>query len=119
MAKAPKLNEEVEVTLEVQAYRDAPGTTATIELPQAARVVRGDPRWQGDVQVNRPVRLVVTIVFERTGEYTIRGKALRPAGAGMVWGDADEVYLTVKQDSGAFGFESGGQTQITALPIPE
>ena len=34
------------------------------------------------------------------------------------WGDDDYIYLTVKQGSGAFGFESGGGTEVSATPVP-
>ena len=119
ITKAPKLNEEVVVTLEVQAYRDAPGTTAQIELPSAARLVSGEPRWQGDLTAASPVRLTVTIAFTEEGEHTIRGTALRSVSADEVWGDDDYIYLTVKRDGGFFGFESGTDTGLTASPVPE
>lgn len=119
MSKAPKLHEEVEVTLKVQAYSDAPGTTADIELPPGVRLVSGVPHWEGEVKPGRPVQLTVRVVFTREGEYTIRGRALRPVNPDMTWGDADYVYLTVRQDSGFFGFESGGDSQLTASPVPD
>jgi hypothetical protein len=119
MSKAPKLNEEVEVVLEVQAYRDAPGTTAQIELPPEAQLVSGTLHWEGDVKVGSPVQLTARIVFTQEGEYTIRGSALRPVSADMVWGDDDYIYLTVKQDAGIFGFGTGEQPQLTTSPAPE
>jgi hypothetical protein len=118
MSKAPKLNEEVEVVLEVQAVEDSPGTAAQIELPPQARLVGGDPYWEGAVQPDSPVRIIVNIVFTQEGEYTVTGRALRPVSADMVWGDADYIYLTVKQDTGFYGFESGGESQLTASPVP-
>ena len=113
MNKAPAVNEEAEVILEVRSHEDAPGTTAQIELPMGARLVSGNPSWEGDVSVGSPVRIAITIAFAQEGEYTIQGGALRPVSADMIWGDADYIYLTVKQDSGYFGFESGGETELS------
>jgi hypothetical protein len=119
ISKAPKLNEEVELVLEIEAYKDAPGTTAEIELPPEARLVSGDLHWEGDVKADSPVRLPVRILFTQEGEYTIGGKALCPISPDMVWGDADYLYLTVKQDCGTFGFESGGEAPtLSASPVP-
>ena len=113
MDRAPGTNQEATVVLDVQAYWDAPGTTAEIELPPEAQLLSGELNWEGDVKVNQPVQLAVTIVFTREGEHTIRGSALRPVDDGMVWGDADHIYLTVKEQSGQFGFESGGDSKQT------
>jgi len=119
MDKAPKLNEEVDVVLEIQAYLDAPGTTARIELPPEARLVSGELLWQGDVLTGAPVRIPVRITFTQVGEFTVRGRAIRTVNADMVWGDEDAIFLTVKQDSGHFGFESGDNLQLSASPVPD
>ena len=118
MPKAPKVGEAVEVTLEVKAYQDAPGTTASIILPAGAQLLEGELTWQGDVVVETPVRLVATILFPQAGEYAIEGKALAVINADMTWGDLEAIYLTVKQDSGAFGYESGGGAGLSASPVP-
>jgi hypothetical protein len=118
MPKAPKVGEVVEVTMEVKAYRDAPGTTASILLPPGAQLLEGETTWQGDVTVDAPVRLAVTIAFPQAGEYAIEGKALAVINADMTWGDLEAIYLTVKQDSGAFGYESGGGAGLSASPVP-
>lgn len=118
MPKAPKVGEAVEVTLEVKAYQDAPGTTASIILPAGAQMLEGELTWQGDVVVETPVRLVATILFPQAGEYAIEGKALAVINADMTWGDLEAIYLTVKQDSGAFGYESGGGAGLSASPVP-
>jgi hypothetical protein len=114
MSKPPRLNEEVELELEVLAYEDAPGTTAQIDLPPEAQLTSGSLTWEGDVSVNSPVRLTVSLVFTKVGEYTVQGKALRPVSADMVWGDVDYVYLTVTEHEGYFGFESGGDAELTS-----
>jgi hypothetical protein len=116
MCKAPKVNEEVEVVLEIRAFEDAPGTTAHIELPPEARLLGGHLHWEGQVKPGSPVQLTIRIAFTEEGEYAIEGKALRPVTEGMVWGDADYVYLTVKRDTGFFGFESGDESQLTTTP---
>lgn len=118
MDKAPRLGEEAQVVLELQAFMDAPGTTAHIELPVEAELVTGDLDWEGDVMVNKPVRLAATIVFNQEGAYMIRGSALRPVDAGMTWGDAEDIFLTVRQDGSFFGLEDGGDTQLSASPEP-
>lgn len=118
MPKAPKVGETVEVTMEVKAYQDAPGTTASILLPPGAQLLEGETSWQGDVAVGKPVRLVATIAFPQAGEYAIEGKALAVINPDMTWGDLEAIYLTVKQDSGAFGYESGSGAGLSASPVP-
>ncbi|MGQ0602631.1 MAG: hypothetical protein ACT4QE_13165 [Anaerolineales bacterium] len=118
MAKAPKLDEEVDVVLEIRAYRDAPGTTAELVLPSQARLISGELNWQGDVSVDQPVRLTIRIAFTQTGEYVVEANALRVIDADMIWGDNDSIFLTVKQDSGQFGWESAGTPQLSASPVP-
>lgn len=119
LSKAPKLNEEIEVVLKIQAYQDSPGTTAQIELPPEAKLVSGELRWEGDVKVGSPMELTIRLAFIQEGEYTIRGSALSPVSPDLVWGDDDYIYLTVKQDGGFLGFESGNNPQLTASPIPK
>lgn len=118
MPKAPKVGEAVDVTLEVTAYQDARGTTANITLPPGAQLLKGETSWQGDVMAGTPVRLVATVVFPQAGEYAIEGKALSVVNSDMTWGDLQAIYLTVKQDSGSFGYESGGGDQLSASPAP-
>lgn len=118
MPKAPKVGEAVDVTMEVKAYQDAPGTTASILLPPGAQLLGGETTWQGDVTVDKPVRLVATIAFPQAGEYAIEGKALAVINPDMTWGDLEAIYLAVKQDSGAFGYESGGGAGLSANPVP-
>lgn len=118
MPKAPKVGEAVAVTMEVKAYQDAPGTTASISLPPGAQLLEGETTWQGDVKVETPVRLAATIAFPQAGEYAIEGKALAVISPDMTWGDLEAIYLTVKQDSGAFGYESGGGAGLSASPVP-
>lgn len=118
MPKAPKVGEAVEVTMEVKAYQDAPGTTASISLPSGAQLLAGETTWQGDVKVDTPVRLTVRVAFPQAGEYAIEGKALAVINPDMTWGDLDAIYLTVKQDSGSFGYESGGGAGLSASPVP-
>jgi hypothetical protein len=118
MTKAPKVEEEVDVMLEIRAYRGAPGTTAEIVLPPQARLIRGELKWQGDVSVDQPMRLAIRIAFTQTGEYAIEASALRVVDADMIWGDQDSIFLTVKQDSGQFGWESAGTPQLSASPVP-
>ena len=117
MPYAPKLDEVVEVSLEIVAYQDAPGTEAEIRVPAGARLVSGNPRWEGDVKAGSPVSLNVTIKFTQEGEYSLSGVALRPVNADMVWGDDDWVYLTVRRDAGFFGSESGSNPQVTTGPV--
>ncbi len=118
MPKAPKVGEAVEVTMEVKAYQDAPGTTATITLPPGAQLLDGETTWQGDVAVDTPVRLAVTIAFPQAGEFAVEGKALAVINPDMTWGDLEAIYLTVKADSGSFGYESGGGAGLSASPVP-
>lgn len=118
MAKAPQVDQEVEVTLEVRAYRDAPGASAEIVLPPQARLISGDLKWQGDVRVDAPARLTIRLAFAQAGEYVIEATARRVIDADMIWGDQDSIFLTVKRDSGSFGWESAGTPQLSASPVP-
>jgi hypothetical protein len=117
MDKAPRTGEEAQVVLELTAYMDAPGTTARIELPAGAALVDGDLEWEGDVLTGAPVRLTATVRFDKEGVYTVHGGALRPVDAGMTWGDAADIFLTVREDGSFFGLEDGG-TQLSASPVP-
>jgi hypothetical protein len=118
MDKAPLPGEEARIVLEMTAYMDAPGTTAAIELPAQAELTGGDLKWQGDVLVGTPVRLVATVVFKQAGSYAIRGSALRPVDEGMTWGDAQDIFLTVADTGSFFGLEGAGGTQLSASPAP-
>jgi len=125
LSKPPRLNEPAEVTLVVSAVADAPGTTAEIILPAAAKDVTGDLTWTGDIAGGGQHTMHATIVFQQEGNFTVEGKALRPAGNGDVWGDLAAIYLNVTAEAGQLGFSnepsaphSGGQAETPPAVAP-
>jgi hypothetical protein len=106
LSKAPRLNEQAELTFIIASVSEAPGTTATITLPEGAVLVEGDLEWSGDLVAEQPQTLQVTIMFVSEGNWTIEAKALRPLDNGDVWGDAAYIYLYVSEEVGHAGFST-------------
>ena len=108
------------MTLVVTSTLDAPGTTAEILLPPGAVATGGALTWTGDLQAQQPQQLQATIKFTQEGDWTLQGKALRPAGGRDVWGDLAVIYLHVTREAGQAGFpkepnapHTGGQASPT------
>jgi hypothetical protein len=114
LTKAPKLKEAIRAVLQVHAFEDAPGTVAEIELPEGAEVLEGSTRAEFDLAAHQRKELRATIVFNETGEHAIVGRAQKTVSAELVWGDMDAVYLTVDQDSGAVGWQSGRNPELAS-----
>jgi hypothetical protein len=106
LSKAPRLNEQADLTFIINSALEAPGTTATITLPDGAVLVDGDLGWSGDLVPEQPQTLQATIMFEREGNWAIEGKALCPLDNGDVWGDAAYIYLNVTEEAGQVGFSA-------------
>jgi hypothetical protein len=104
LSKAPRLNEQADLTFVVTSILEAPGTTATIILPDGAVLVDGDLEWSGDLAPDQPQTLHATIMFEREGNWILEAKALSPLDNGDVWGDAAYIYLNVTEEAGHVGF---------------
>lgn len=117
LAKAPSVNETVALTFTISSILDAPGTSATIILPEGAVLVAGDLAWTGDLKANEPQTVAATISFEREGKWTIEGKALHEVGNGDVWGDAAYIYLTVSDDA-HFGFPTESPADASGEEAP-
>ena len=120
LSQAPRLDEPAQVTLVVTSTLDAPGTTAEILLPPGAVATGGALTWTGDLQAQQPQQLQATIKFTQEGDWTLQGKALRPAGGRDVWGDLAVIYLHVTREAGQAGFlkepnapHTGGQASPT------
>jgi hypothetical protein len=104
LSRAPRLNEPAQVTLVITSTLDAPGASAEIVLPPGAVATAGALRWTGDLRAQQAQRLEATIKFEQEGNWTLAGKALRPAGGNNVWGDMAVIYLHVTRAAGQVGF---------------
>jgi hypothetical protein len=104
LSKAPRLNEQADLTFTVTSIVEAPGTTAAISLPEGAVLVEGDLEWSGDLVPEQPQTLQATIMFVREGNWIIEAKALCPLDNGDVWGDAAYIYLYVSEEEGHAGF---------------
>ena len=120
LSQAPRLDEPAQVTLVVTSTLDAPGTTAEILLPPGAVATGGALTWTGDLQAQQPQQLQATIKFAQEGDWTLQGKALRPAGGRDVWGDLAVIYLHITREAGQVGFpkepnapHTGGQASPT------
>ena len=120
LSRAPRLDEPAKVTLIITSTRDASGTTAEIILPPGAVATDGSLTWTGDLQAQQPQQLQATIKFAQEGDWTLQGKALRPAGGRDIWGDLAVIYLHVTREAGQVGFpkepnapHTGGQASPT------
>ena len=123
LSHAPRLNELAQVTLVITSTLDAPGTTAEIVLPPGAVATAGALTWTGDLRAQQPLRVQATIKFVQEGNWTLTGKALRPAGDKDVWGDMSVIYLHVTREAGQAGFgqepatpHTGGQAPPSITP---
>jgi hypothetical protein len=118
LAKAPGLNEPVQLTFTFSSVLEAPGTMATITLPGGAVLVEGSLTWTGDLKPNEPQMLQVTIMFVREGNWTIEAKALHEVGNGDVWGDAAYIYLNVSETTGQLGFPTEPPPPSSGEEVP-
>jgi hypothetical protein len=100
----PPLGEPATLNCVVSSLREAPGTTARIELPENARLVSGDLTWQGDLSTIHPVELSATVVFTGSGDTAIFCRALRPVDEHNTWGDLAALYLSVGDEVSEVGF---------------
>jgi len=106
LSQVPQLNEPADLTFTVSSVLDAPGTTASILLPEGAVLIDGDLEWAGDLAADEPLILRASIKFVNEGNWTIEAKALRALESGDVWGDAAYVYLYVSEEAGHVGFST-------------
>ena len=120
LSHAPRLDESVQLTLIITSTLDAPSTSAEILLPPGAVATSGSLSWMGDLQAQQPQQLQATIKFAQEGDWTLQGKALRPAGGRDIWGDLAVIYLHVTREAGQVGFpkepnapHTGGQASPT------
>jgi hypothetical protein len=113
MARAPKLNETVQITVTISAARDAPNTTAMLDLPSSAVLVSGTSGYGGDLVRGKPQEFYAAIAFKTEGDWTVRAIARRIVSKDEVCGDAAYIYLHVGKESSHFGF---GNSSITPFP---
>ena len=125
LSQAPRLDEPAQVTLVITSTLDAPGTTAEILLSPSAVATAGSLTWTGDLKAQQPQQLQATIKFTQEGDWTLQGKALRPAGGRDVWGDLAVIYLHVTREAGQAGFpkepnapHTGGQASPASTATP-
>lgn len=104
LSKIPELNETVELTFVIQSIEDAPGTKATILLPEGAELIEGELDWEGDLIAGIPHELQARIQFTSVGNKTIEAKALSQLENGDIWGDAAYLYLSFTEEGGMVGF---------------
>lgn len=104
LSKIPELNERVDLTFVIQSIEDAPGTKASILLPEGAELIEGELDWEGDLVANTPLELKASIRFTSLGNKTIEAKALSQLENGDIWGDAAYLYLSFTEEGGMLGF---------------
>jgi hypothetical protein len=104
LSKAPRLNEPAVLKLTMASAVDAPGTQATITLPEGSSLLSGSLNWSGDLRAHQAKVLQVTFMFTSEGNKILTGKALRPAENGDIWGDAAYIYLHSTRFFGLRGF---------------
>lgn len=118
LSKTPGLNEPVDLTFTFSSILAAPGTTATITLPDGAALIEGDLEWTGDLEPEEPHTLQATIIFESEGNWTIEAKARHEVGNGDVWGDAAYIYLHVSEEGGHVGFPTEPPPRSSGEEVP-
>lgn len=110
----PRVNEAINVVLEVYAYEAVPGVQAEIQLPVGAALLGGNTQASFDLAAGETRRLTASIVFPQPGEYAITGRALSVISPDLTYGDVDALYLTVGHQVAAVGLVS--QEGVVALP---
>lgn len=119
MAKAPRLNEPVEVTLTVEAEEDAPGTEVGLQLAPTVIVVDGEGKWRADLKANRPATFSTTIKFTNEGYFDVRAFALcQREGQPTLGGESKTVYLHVTKEEGSFGIPTADAIQPAEQMAP-
>ena len=106
LSKAPRLNEEADLTFIISSISDAPATNAAIILPEGTELINGDLEWSGALNANESHTMQAVIMFVSEGNKTIEAKALYDLGTGDIWGDAAYLYLNTTVESGQAGFSS-------------
>src|SRR5262245_36882952 len=112
--KAPRVNEAINLVLQVHAFQDAPGTIAEIQLPAGAKVLSGATLQKLDLIAGQTAEVAASVVFAQGGELSITGRALKGVSLQTTWGDSDSLYLTVGNNAGKLGFKTGGATELAA-----
>lgn len=102
--RLPTLGKPATVTCEVRADMDAPGTTASIELPANVRFAGGTLHWEGDLTAGQTIVFSASIVADVPGDTTILGRALRRIDARNVWGDLAAAHFSVGATASRAGF---------------
>lgn len=67
----PKLNQEVKITFTIHPVLEAPNTTIKIDLPEGIELVQGDLTWEGDVNPDEIVSVIITVKPVREGQFEI------------------------------------------------
>jgi hypothetical protein len=112
--KPPRVNEAINLVLQVHAFQDAPGTIAEIQLPAGAKVLSGATLQKLDLAAGQTAEVAASVVFPQGGELSITGRALKEVSPQMTWGDSDSLYLTVGDDVGKLGFKASGTAELAA-----
>jgi len=118
LSKAPKLNEVVDLELDVAAIADAAGTTVSYDFPASVVFESGSLDWKGDLKQKEPLVLKAQIKITQEGQVTLKGRARSPQSNGDVWADAAYIYLTVTKDAGIVGFPSEKNPNQGQQPLP-
>jgi len=118
LSTAPKLNEVVDLELDVQSIADAAATTVSYDFPASVVFESGSLDWKGDLKQKEPLVLKAQIKITQEGQVTLKGSARSPQSNGDVWADAAYIYLTVTKDAGMVGFPSIKNPNQGQQPLP-
>lgn len=106
LSKAPRLNEQAELTFIISTISDSPSVNATIVLPEGTSLINGNLKWSGAIKATESHTMKATIMFVSEGNKTIEAKALYAVDNGDVWGDSAYLYLNTTATSGKNGFST-------------
>lgn len=107
----PGLNSPVTITCEIVSTLDAPGTSARIELPENARLIKGSLTWNGDLYRDVPVTFSAKVKLKKEGNAAIFCNVLHQVDEKNSWGERAAVYLYVGKEEGSPGFR-GMETRV-------
>ena len=97
ISKMPMVNESADLSFRIISVLDAPNTTAEIALPEGAKLEKGNLTAIFDLKANEPAYMNSTIVFSKTGDFTIKAIAHHVIDLNNSWGDYGALFLTIGQ----------------------
>jgi hypothetical protein len=81
LSSMPRPGQSVQLTVTVSAVEDAPNTSVEVTLPEGVQLEDGKLSWQGNLGAGKSIAFLVTLRFDREGEFEITATANSPIDA--------------------------------------